>query len=556
MEKNLVDFYLCLEEHKKIHLLFLSKLSYGNKIIYLEKLRENFVNYLFKKDSLIMEIYEEIFPKNLLIENKFNLSKELTKMNNFIFNSVCFKYGLIKKNDNSNPLSKVKKTIYEQRISDLKQNQQANTENLRPNLPKQEKPWWSKLSNSEIEQFKYSQPSVYQEIKKEQEKIKKEQERIEQAKWDAKIPKLANADTNPVGSNVKKENDPLVFDKSELIATQDKTEVRNLRPPGSGDAKAKEYLDKRGFEGVMEDIRSFLFSWTGAAIQMLLSTTGIGAIANELAWAVMFMFDGYKILNQGGGMYYLFAILDIIGLLTAGNATSPLGNLIKSTSKKSFQSFRQAIDWILTTNYGKILKPFVQIAVAGIKSVGGWISKAANWIYETFGLEWVFDLKNGIIELTSFISKELGYWIEAGAKKVIERATRNGVEYNLKEAFDLAGFKEILSQLAIKMGNAQQSQGFKEVFNKGSVKAVEAYIKQYTREEPTETMLRAIDSKFGSHWGDLYMTYLASKKSIKSGAGIPKPENIVKNVLRADNPVLYTGQQLEKAQKSAAETFK
>jgi len=220
-------------------------------------------------------------------------------------------------------------------------------------------------------------------------------------------------------------------------------------------ASAVDYIKKNGLGVVFENLRKALMSMVGTAIQVALSFTGVGAIANEVAWGIMALYDAYQYFVNSAPGSLANLIIDLICLLTAGTLGKALGKLVGT----------------------------VGTSITG-------------------GITWVAGLLGKVVTFFKDMAAQLAALIAAPVAKVLVRA---GVPLTSK--FEAAVFTQLAQkseeEIAKAVGNG---------ITKAEIKLAEKYANEYLREKPTAEALGFLDQKMGTKMGDAYALYLNSTK--------------------------------------------
>ena len=195
-------------------------------------------------------------------------------------------------------------------------------------------------------------------------------------------------------------------------------------------ADAWNWLKTKGMDFIMEGIRSFLNSGVGAVATQILDYTGIGAIGVTAVWAIMTIWDFYKVTVGGGSWFKV--IFSVIGLLTAGALGKVVGTWLKPMFGKG-SSLDGVLKWIKDQSwFGKYILPWIKKLVSGLSTVGGWISKAVKWFISKFpGAKWVSGVGNKLIGWLEGLASKFAAWAGAGSKGV---TTQAGKQYAQKQA--------------------------------------------------------------------------------------------------------------------------
>lgn len=188
-------------------------------------------------------------------------------------------------------------------------------------------------------------------------------------------------------------------------------------------ADAWNYIKTKGLDWVMEGIRSFLSSTFGAVAQQILDYTGIGAIGVSVVWAIMTIWDFFK-LNSGGSWFKL--IFSVLGLLTAGALGKLVGGWLKPMFSKGGGSLDTVLNWFKSQKwFTKYIQPWVSKLASAVTKVGGWIKKAVTWFIEKFpGAKWVQSVGTKLIGWLEGLGTKFAAWAGAGAKAGSQAGTK------------------------------------------------------------------------------------------------------------------------------------
>jgi hypothetical protein len=160
---------------------------------------------------------------------------------------------------------------------------------------------------------------------------------------------------------------------------------------------AVDYVKQKGIPWVMENLRSALFSWGGAAVQTLLATIGApfgGNIVLYVVWGAMLAYDVYEAIQ--GRPNYANILIDIISIATFGVG-----------GKIAVQLFKQLgiMSGAITRNLGQMLSKIS-------KSSGGpWFAKTVKTVGSSLG------------SVISYLGKGIAY---AGDKLGLEAIKKSG----------------------------------------------------------------------------------------------------------------------------------
>lgn len=270
-------------------------------------------------------------------------------------------------------------------------------------------------------------------------------------------------------------------------------------------ASAVDYIKKNGLGFVFENLRKALMSMVGTAIQIAISFTGVGAIANEVAWGILALYDAYQYFVNSAPGSLANLIIDLICLLTAGALGKVLGKLVGTAGS----SISAVLQKFMATGVGQAIKPVLGVISGGASKLSSWLGTAAKFMKDKMGITWVAGLLGKVVTFFKDMAAKLSSFITPAVAKVaqpiIGTITRLGVQ--LPPKFEAT----VLSQLA--QGSEQDIA--KLTANKVTlvqVKIAEKYAQQYLKEKPTAEALEILDQKFGTKMGDAYALYLNSTK--------------------------------------------
>ena len=207
---------------------------------------------------------------------------------------------------------------------------------------------------------------------------------------------------------------------------------------------AVNYVKKYGISRIMEGLRSALMSGIGTAIQVALSFTGVGAIANDVAWGIMTLYDGYQYFVNGASLFNL--IIDVICLVTAGT----LGKFLGKWVGQAAGSIGEAFTKLLNSGAGSWLKPIVSKLAAAGSWIMGYLGKAATFMAEKMGINWV---KNIVGKVGSFFNNMLTY-VEQKVAPVVGKVLGKGIE-TIAGANFLAKYGGSMSKKLATLGAAE-----------------------------------------------------------------------------------------------------
>lgn len=275
----------------------------------------------------------------------------------------------------------------------------------------------------------------------------------------------------------------------------------DLKKVNSALQSAVTYIREKGLTYVFETLRNALMSGVGTAIQIALSFTGVGAIANEVAWGIMTLYDAYQyfVNNTTGSLSNL--IIDLICLLTAGS----LGKVLKGFVNFAANSITAVISKFMQSGLGQSLKPIVKTIEGGASAVSNFLSSASQFMKDKMGIGWVSGqidkVKKFFLEMSIALSKAIG----GAAAKAASSVIRAGVKLGNK--FEVSVFQELS-----KKSEQQLAREFRKTITKSKLNAADKYAKEYLRDRKTQDALNLLDNQFGTDIGDIYALYVDSKK--------------------------------------------
>ena len=333
-----------------------------------------------------------------------------------------------------------------------------------------------------------------------------------------------------------------VWDKTKEVAGQVGSGIK------SGLQSAANFIKEKGIGTIFEGLRKALMSGVGTAIQIALSFTGVGAIAVDVAWAIMLNYDLFMMIS--GTPNWFNIVIDILCLLTAGG----LGKVFGKWVGKSAKSLSDAISWFFKgeSAVGKVIVKWMP----KIEQFLGWgkskLKQAANFIVEKMGLNWA---KNGInkgitliddtvkflktktSELTKNLSKKV-------AGKTVTTLSKSSIYNNLSKQPLLSFLEKGLSQKWLETTIYGQ-------LNKGTIQTVEKYIKDKLKNFSDEQITGAVEKYYGKQYAELIKKYSNIVKSAKEVAKSPnksvaakKGKELVKTFAKEVTPKQPNNQQV------------
>lgn len=354
------------EELSKLERLHLAQVIHESKFLYklqiVESIKKGY-NALFrryKNEEVLLE-YKKNFGGKLILESTYNATEEVSKYYSFLKKSLLYEFKLINREEYD--------TILEEGFwSDLGSGI-SSAANWVGDKAKAAKDWT-------VDKAKAAKNWT-----------------VDKAQKVAKAYKEGGGGLSGIW-NVTKKAGKYVVDKV---------------------ADAWNWLKTKGMDFIMEGIRSFLSSGVGAVATQILDYTGIGAIGVTVVWAIMTLWDFYKVTVGGGSWFKV--IFSVLGLLTAGALGKVVGSWLKPMFGKG-SSLDGVLKWIKDQSwFGKYILPWVKKIVSGISTVGGWISKAVQWFIKKFpGAKWVTGIASKIGSWLEGLATKFAAWAGAGSK--------------------------------------------------------------------------------------------------------------------------------------------
>jgi hypothetical protein len=305
---------------------------------------------------------------------------------------------------------------------------------------------------------------------------------------------------------------------------------------------AVDYIKKNGIGAIIESLRGALISAGGVTVQTVLAFTGVGAIANDIAWGILTLYDAYQyFVNNGGGKYIINLIIDLICLATAGT----LGTVLGKFFGKAATSIGNGVKILMEGGVGKAIKPIINTIKSGAAIVSKWLGQASTFMKNNMGINWA----SGVIEkVNSFFTTlvtELGEFIGGGVAATAGLVKRAGVNLSSKYAPSVAqGFESISTE--------QVKTWTSKLVTQSQLKAAQKTAEEALRDKPTQEVLNLIDTQYGTHIGDAFALYLNSKKmSNLSPSDLTNPTKVVADLSQGKNPIDKRETYAGKIEKSA-----
>lgn len=263
-------------------------------------------------------------------------------------------------------------------------------------------------------------------------------------------------------------------------------------------ASAVDYIKKNGLGFVFENLRKALMSMVGTAIQIALSFTGVGSIANEVAWGILALYDAYQYFVNSAPGSLANLIIDLICLLTAGTLGKVLGKLVGTAGS----SISAVLQKFMATGVGQAIKPVLGVISGGASKLSSWLGTAAKFMADKMGITWVAGLLGKVVTFFKDMAAKLAAVIAPSVGRAIVRA---GVTLGPK--FEAAVFGQLAQKTEQEIVQMTGQQ-----ITKAQVKLAEKYANEYLKEKPTAEALDFLDRQIGTKMGDAYAVYLNTTK--------------------------------------------
>jgi hypothetical protein len=293
-----------------------------------------------------------------------------------------------------------------------------------------------------------------------------------------------------------------VYNTSKKVAGQVvDAHVQAGKSIGNQLSKAVDHVNKMGIDAIFENIRKALLSYGGTAVQIALSFTGGGAIANEIVWAIMSLYDAYQyfVNKKPGSLTNL--VIDLICLLTAGTIGKVLGKFVGVGATSIKQVFAK-----FGTSVMPYLKPLLEPLKRGIGNLSSFLQPAVKFMKDKMGINWAANLVDDIIWIANYVVEELADLVGAKVAPLVAKGVA-AVSRVLPEKLE----SRIFAELA-KKTDQELTQLAGETISQAQVKAAQKYAEEYLQQKPTEYALDALDLKFGTKMGNIYRLYVTGSK--------------------------------------------
>lgn len=298
---------------------------------------------------------------------------------------------------------------------------------------------------------------------------------------------------------------------------------------------ATNYLKQKGVNFIFEQIRKALLSGVGTVIQAALSFTGVGAIAVEVVWAIMTLYDGYQWLVNGAPLINL--VISSLCLLTAGYLGKVLGKYFGGVAAKNFP---EVLAFFEKMGAGKLLSGSLNAIKTGASKLASLLKSALDFCVTKMNIKWLSGIFNrliGFIEGTVIPSLEK--WSSkfgsatGGVPKTIASGLGEKIANEIRKK--IPGGKLAVAFAKLDQSVAQNWIGQK--IRKETLPAVDKYVADVIKDnanETIETALTKVDKKFGQHYGDLFAFFLNVDKLRKDRQKIAGGEKFAASSVAAD----------------------
>lgn len=308
-----------------------------------------------------------------------------------------------------------------------------------------------------------------------------------------------------------------------------------------------ERVKQYGIMRIMEQLRGYLFTNVGMAIQFLVSLTGIGSIATDIVWAIFALYDSYQYFVNGDVKHLTYLIVDVICILSGGLLAKALKPVLGIVGK----SISEVLGKLLNSSAGKSIQPILAKVPTMIELVMSKATSIQNFMINNLKMSWAANmigkLKGWLAGFSEWCSKWLNKGVNTGVKVINSKPfLRRGIEVTGKFSDDLLG--RLFNTNAVELTKAAGKS-----VDKAVIKAANSEIKKQMTEKPTEEILRWVDKNYGSHYGDLYAIYLGATKLAKHQAKLGTATYGVSDyggeLIRGNDPGTKTQREVERIDK-------
>ena len=173
---------------------------------------------------------------------------------------------------------------------------------------------------------------------------------------------------------------------------------------------AVDYVKQKGIPWVMENLRSALFSWGGAAVQTLLGTIGApygGNIVLWVVWGAMLAYDVYEAIQ--GRPNYANILIDIISIASFGVGGKIAVQLFKKLGIMSgaiTRNLGQMLSKISKSSAGPWFAKTVKTVGSSLGSILSYLGKGITYAGDKLGIQTMKKAGSSIVSWTkNFISQ-------------------------------------------------------------------------------------------------------------------------------------------------------
>ena len=211
------------------------------------------------------------------------------------------------------------------------------------------------------------------------------------------------------------------------------------------------WVKENGLGGLMEKIRSGLYSGVGTAIQIFLQFTGVGNVAVAIVWGAMLIYDLYKVFT-GKPYEWSDILFDVLGIISGG-AVKVLKGAMSAVGITKGMSMGKGIQKLASN---PTTKGIMSKIGGGISTVFGWIKKAGSWLSQKLGIKWVGDV---VAKAGTWLNTNILKPIATGVGKLVTgtnnlaQGTRNLADKALQKTGNAVGLKNIGNKALTKGGN-------------------------------------------------------------------------------------------------------
>ena len=196
--------------------------------------------------------------------------------------------------------------------------------------------------------------------------------------------------------------------------------------------KAGTWILNKGLPWFFSKLESFLLSPEGIAIDVALTSIGIGKIATTVIWGALGAWKIYQFMSGPplSVIDEIFALLDIgicfIGLIFTGGAAKGLKATVKAAGRD------------ITKLSKGVLRPLIELLGKGINFIIKALAAPFEWLAKTFGsgkmTEVINLVKNSVSKVFAKLSKALETTGGSELKKVVGKGLKQDLVNPIKSA--------------------------------------------------------------------------------------------------------------------------